>query len=126
MPRFETPPTTWDEVHAGYGADVVATTKRLREVVVDALPQCTETVQGAKVTGYAQYWKDDRNDVLAMISPEDSHVKLYVHHVRKDRTGRLKVEGSGKNARHVKLPLDGSWDGDAVRDLLEQVVAARG
>lgn len=125
MPRFSTPPTTWDEVHAGYADDAVATTKRLREVVVAALPGCTETVQGAKVMGYAQYWLTDRNDVLAMISPEDTHVKLYVHHVRKDETGRLKVEGSGKNARHVKLPLDGSWDEDAVQGLLEQVVAAR-
>lgn len=125
MPRFDTPPTTWDEVPAGYAPDVMATTKRLRDVVVEALPQCTEVIQGAKVMGYAQYWQDHRNDVLAMISPEDTHVKLYIHHVREDASGQLKVEGSGKNTRHVKLPLDGSWDQDAVRGLLEQVVAAR-
>lgn len=125
MPRFETPPTTWGEVHAGYGPDVVATTKRLRDVVVDALPDCTETVTGARVMGYAQYWLDDRNDVLAMISPEDTHVKLYVHHVRKDATGSLRLEGFGKNTRHVKLPLHGDLDEDAVRGLLEQVMAAR-
>ena len=126
MARFAVPPTNWHEVHAGYAPEVVATTKRLREIVVAALPDCTETVTGAKVMGYAQYWKDGRNDVLAMISPEDTHVKLYVHHVRKDATGRLKVEGTGNNARHVKLPLDGSWDGDAVRGLLNQIAAARG
>ena len=75
--------------------------------------------------GYAQYWQDARQDVLAMISPEDGHVKLYVHHVRKDQTGQLKVEGTGKNARHVKF-----WPGDvdeaAIRSLLAQVMEARG
>lgn len=125
MVRFETPPTNWDEVHAGYPADIQALTQDLREVVVEALPQCTETVQGARVMGYAQYWQDTRNDVLAMISPEDAHVKLYVHHVRQDATGRLKVEGTGKNARHVKI-LPGALDAEAVRGLLHQVVEARG
>lgn len=122
MSRFQTPPTNWEEVLAGYPAPMQALTVALRDVVRTALPQCTETVQGAKVMGYAQYWQDNRNDVLAMISPEDEHVKLYVHHVRADATGRLKVEGTGKNARHVKLR---DLDVDAVDNLLQQVVAAR-
>ncbi len=75
--------------------------------------------------GYAQYWLDNKQDVPAMISPEDEMVKLYVHRVREDATGRLKVEGSGKNARHVKLWLKEEYDPDAIRDLLQQVVAAR-
>ncbi|MGB1585554.1 MAG: hypothetical protein ACPHID_00725 [Thermoplasmatota archaeon] len=122
MSRFETPPTNWEEVLAGYPEPIQAITVALRDIVRDALPMCTETVQGARVMGYAQYWQDERNDVLAMISPEDEHVKLYVHHVRADATGRLKVEGTGKNARHVKLR---AVDEGAVRGLLEQVVAAR-
>ena len=123
MPRFETPPTDWDEVLAGYPEGIGRLTVALRDVVRDALPTATETVQGARTMGYAQYWIDGRNDVVAMISPEDAHVKLYVHHVRTDATGRLKVEGTGKNARHVKLT---QVDEAAVRGLLTQVLEARG
>ncbi|MGB0652060.1 MAG: DUF1801 domain-containing protein [Thermoplasmatota archaeon] len=124
-PRFETPPTDWAGVHAGYPDEIVRLTKEVRAVVVDALPECQETVQGARMMGYAQYWQAERNDVLAMISPEDEHVKLYVHHVKKDATGALKVEGTGKNARHVKLrPADGLPEA-AIRALLAQVVEAR-
>lgn len=123
MARFATPPTTWEEVLVGYPAEMQAVTVELRDVVRAALPMATETVQGARVMGYAQYWIADRNDVVAMISPEDHHVKLYVHHITKDQTGALKVEGTGKNARHVKLQ---SVDPEAVRGLLDQVLAARG
>lgn len=125
MARFETPPTTWDEVLAGYPAPTAALTESLRDAVRDALPEATETVAGARMMGYAQYWLAERNDVLCMISPEDEHVKLYVHHVRRDASGALKVEGTGKNARHVKLR---AWDDAteaAVRGLLAQVVEAR-
>lgn len=123
MARFESPPTNWEEVLAGYPAAMQDVTVALRDVVRAALPMASETVQGAKMMGYAQYWIDGRNDVVAMISPEDEHVKLYVHHIRTDATGNLKVEGTGKNARHVKLT---SVDADAVRALLAQVLDARG
>lgn len=120
--RFTTPPKTWEEVMAGYSPDIQALATDLRAVVRDALPTCTESVGGAKMMGYSQYWLDGRSDVLAMISPEDPHVKLYVHHITKDATGALKVEGTGKNARHVKLR---DLDAGAVRALLAQVMAAR-
>ncbi len=123
--RFDVPPTNWDEVHAGYGPETAARTKWLQNIVAKALPQCTESVQGAKMMGYSQYWLDNRQEVLAMISPEDNMVKLYVHHIKKDRTGALKLEGAGKNTRHVKLWLDQEYDADAIRGLLEQVFAAR-
>lgn len=125
MVRFDVRPQTWDEVHAGYSKQTVARTKWLRSVVASALPQCTESVQGARMMGYAHYWQESRQDVLAMISPEDEMVKLYIHHVRKDATGRLKVEGTGKHARHVKLWLDQEYDEEDLRNLLAQVVAAR-
>jgi hypothetical protein len=124
--RFQTPPSNGAEVHAGYNPQTVARTKWLRAIVTETLPQCTETVQGAKMMGYSQYWMDSKSDVLAMISPEDKMVKLYIHHITEDSTGQLKVEGTGKNARHVKLWLDHEYESNAIRGLLAQVVAARG
>lgn len=103
----------------------MACTRRLRELVVEPLPGCTESVGGAKTMGYAPYWERDRQDVLAMISPEDTHIKLYLHHVRSDPSPRLRVEGPGKNARHVKLQLDGDRDEAAIRDVL-RLAARRG
>lgn len=117
--RFETPPRTWDEVLAGYSAEIGERTRAIRDIVVNALPMCDEAVGGAKMMGYAQYKENGR--VFAMISPEDEHVKLYVHFVRKDETGQLKVEGTGKNARHVKLR---DVPEQAIRDLLAQVIGA--
>jgi hypothetical protein len=125
-PRFQSPPSNSDEFHAGYGPETVARTKWFQEIVAESLPQCTETVQGAKMMGYSQYWIDSKSDVLAMISPEDEMVKLYVHHIKKDSTGQLKVEGTGKNARHVKFWPNGEYAESAIRGLPAQVVAARG
>lgn len=117
--RFETPPRTWDEVLAGYSEGTGALTRAIRQIVLECLPELTEHVGGAKMMGYAQY-KHDAN-VWAMISPEDTHVKLYFHNLKADATGQWKVEGTGKHARHVKLQAAPE---QPLRDLLAQVAAA--
>lgn len=104
---------------AGYSDEIAARTRAVRDLVVAELPMLTEAVGGAKMMGYAQYKLG--KDVWVMISPEDAHVKLYFHNLTKDATGQLQVEGTGKNARHVKLfdVLE-----QPIRDLLAQVAAA--
>lgn len=123
MARFAIPPMNWEEALVAYPMPIQTIPPNLSAVVRAALPEATESDQGAKMMGHAQYWMTNKQDVRAMISPDDHHVKLYIRHVTADPTGALKVEGTGKNARQVKLRDGPAGD---IRNLLRAVVAARG
>ena len=38
-----------------------------------------------------------------MIQPADDHCKFYLHHFNEVDLGHLELEGSGTQARHIKL-----------------------
>jgi len=122
MDRFATRPTSWEELEEGYRPDTMAITRDIADAVRSALPGASEQVKGALKMGYIDFWTDDSREVIARISPGDDLVRLYVHHIKTDASGRLKVEGTGKGARHVKLA--GPVDKAAVKSLIEQAHAA--
>jgi len=120
MDRFTERPSTWQDLDQGYSPDImrIATADAVRA----ALPGGQEQMKGALKMGDVDFWTDDPRQVIARINPGDDLVRLYVHHITSDASGRLKVEGTGKGARHVKIP--GPVDSPAVTRLIEQVHAA--
>lgn len=125
MARFEKPPRAWPALLAGYPESIGSLAVALDETVRRAEPALTSSVRGARMMGYVNYELPGVAGVLLRLSPEDDHVKLYVHHIREDATGMLAVEGTGTRARHVKFRE--TPDAAAVAALIQQEIqAARG
>ena len=75
----------------------------LRKLVKEFLPDFDEHIYGGLSVGNALYSRGETTRVLCGIQPARDHCKLYVHNVSDIKRKGLKIEGSGKNARHVKV-----------------------
>ena len=122
MARFDKPPRSWEALESGYPRPIYDLARELDTIILRAVPDLVAAVRGAKMMAYVNYELAGIDGVLLRLSPEDDHVKLYVHHIREDTTGSLDVEGTGKSARHVKFRA--APDKNAVVALVEQEIGA--
>lgn len=122
MARFDKPPRSWEALQTGYPAGIYDLARAVDAIIHRTVPEISAAVRGAKMMGYVNYEMTGIDGVLLRLSPEDDHVKLYVHHITADATGTLDVEGTGKNARHVKFRS--APDEGAVTALVEQEINA--
>ena len=103
MTTYSTPPTTFDELVAPFPASIREAAAALRSAVLARFPHAHEHVSGGLKFGTALYSFEKPTNVALGLQPTDTHCKLYLHHVRPGEIAGLKLEGSGKNARHVKI-----------------------
>lgn len=103
MTVYGQPPTTFAELVAPFPAPIQAAAAALREVIFRILPDAHEHVSGGLKFANALYSLARPTNVVCGIQPTATHCKLYLHHVRPGDIPGVKVEGSGKHARHVKV-----------------------
>lgn len=103
MTTYKQPPTTFAELIAPYPAAVRESATALRARILDAMPGAHEHVSGGLMFGTALYSLGEPTNVACGLQPTANHCKLYLHHVRPGDVADLRLEGSGKNARHVKI-----------------------
>ena len=66
-------------------------------------PDADENVYGGLKMANVLYSVGSDTNVFCGIQPANDRCKLYLHHVRPGDVPDLKIEGSGKHARHVKV-----------------------
>lgn len=125
MATYQTKPTTFDELIKPYSADVQAIARWLRGLIQEVLPDAAENIYGGTKIGNALYSIGDPNNVICGIQPAAELCRLFVHSVHDARHRELKIEGSGKNARHVKVRQVGKPSADALKWLIKQAVATK-
>jgi hypothetical protein len=103
MSTYTQPPATFDELVAPFPDATRRTAFALRDLIRAALPGAGELVSGGLKIANVLYSLDRPTNVVCGIQPTSTHCKLYLHHVRPGDVAGLKVDGSGKNARHVKV-----------------------
>lgn len=103
MPTYKQPPTTFEELIAPFPARVRESATTLRTLILEAMPEAQESVSGGQSFGTALYSLVTPTNVACGLQPASSHCKLYLHHLQPDDAAGLKLEGSGKNVRHVKV-----------------------
>jgi hypothetical protein len=91
----------------------------VRDAMLATSPLIKEEILGGNKVKMAYYSIGDRNNPVGVIGPAKDHVKLFFHHFNTVDTTGLKLEGSGKHARHVKLRPDD--DLEMIGPLLKQV-----
>lgn len=103
MTVYERPPATFEELIAPFPAAVRESAVALRRLILAAQPDADELVSGGLKFGTALYSVGRPTNVACGLQPTAAHCKLYLHHVRPGDVPGLRLEGSGKNARHVKI-----------------------
>lgn len=103
MDTYRQPPTTFAELIAPFPAAVRESATTLCSLILEAMPEAHEHVSGGLRFGMALYSLDGPTNVACGLQPTAMHCKLYLHHVRPGDVAGLKLEGSGKNARHFKV-----------------------
>ncbi len=122
MATYQTKPTTFDELIAPYSTDVQAIAGWLRGLIQEALPDAAENIYGGAKIGNALYSIGDASHVICGIQPAADLCRLFIHNVHNVKHPELKIEGSGKNARHVKVREVGKPSAEALKWLLEQAI----
>lgn len=103
MTTYPSPPATFEQLVAPFPATVRAAAAALRSAALARFPGAHEHVSGGRKFGTALYSFGRPTNVAFGLQPTATHCKLYLHHVRPGDVAGLKLEGSGKNARHAKV-----------------------
>lgn len=103
MTTYEKPPASFVQLIAPFPEPVRESAATLRALILKELPDAHERVSGGLKFATALYSVGQSTNVACGLQPTATHCKLYLHHVRPGDVVNLKLEGSGKNARHVKV-----------------------
>ncbi len=121
MAKKEAASRTFDDVIRPHPKKTQAMAKRLRKLVMDVLANPEEQIVGGAKVGLALYTDGETNSVMCGVHPSGDKCLLYVHHIADLDHPRLKLEGEGKRARHIKFrSVDDILDED-VRWVLSEV-----
>lgn len=105
----------FDDLVAGYAAPLQDVCRAVRGLVRATLPEATEGVYGGAKVGLALYAVAGGKTVICGIQPSGDDCLFYLHNLKPDDSPRLKLEGQGKHARHVKLrAVDGETRAELV------------
>lgn len=111
-------PTTFPELLQPLPADVREVATRLRAMVQAAVPDADEAVSGGARMGMALYSIDGPNNVICGIQPTANMCRLFFHGWKQLEEFGYRLEGSGKNARHIKIRSSEELDPDTVADMI--------
>jgi hypothetical protein len=95
---------------------------QLRKIIKTTLPDADEAFHGGGKMGMVLYSIDGPNNVICGIQPTDSICKLFFHGWKRLAESGYRLEGSGKNARHIKV---GSPNEIEPAELAQMVMIAR-
>lgn len=118
MTTYKQPPTTFDELTEPLPQEVQNIAYRLRKSIRKTLPEVDENVSGGKKMGMALYSFESTNNVICGIQPTEKMCKLYFHGWKQLIKQGFEVEGSGKNARHIKFRSESDCRAEVIEEML--------
>jgi hypothetical protein len=91
---------------------------QLRKIIKTTLPDADEAFYGGSKMGMVLYSIDGPNNVICGIQPADSICKLFFHGWKRLGEAGYRLEGSGKNARHIKIRSPDEIEPDELAQML--------
>lgn len=101
--------------------EVQRVARRLRGLVIETLSDVVESVVGGEKAGLAIYKRNGSAEVVCGIQPVGDACLLHVQNVEPRDGDRLELQGTGKNARHVRFETLVDVTHDDVRGLLQRL-----
>jgi len=75
----------------------------LRRMIRETLPEPEENIYGGLMVANALYSIGGPAKVICGIQPDKIQCRLFLHNVADVKFPGIKIEGTGKHARHVKV-----------------------
>jgi hypothetical protein len=115
---------TIEEFLGTYPAEIQAITLKARALVREVMPDALEMVDlPAKMIAYGL--ENTYKGMICVISPYAKHVNLGFSRGTSLPDATVLLEGTGKNARHIKLKSLSDVERPAVRQMLLDALAER-
>jgi hypothetical protein len=96
---------SFEDLLAGHIASTQAVCRALRGLVQATLPQAEEGIYGGAKVGLALYSLGDGKKVVCGIQPTGDECLFYLHYLKPENSPRLKLEGKGKHALHIRITI---------------------
>ena len=114
-------PRTFDDMISSHPKKTQAMALKLRNLVQNSLVDTEEQIVGGAKVGLALYTDSETNKVLCGVQPTDGACLLYVHHIKNFKHPRMKLEGRGKHAKHIRFQSMDDVREEDVRWVLSEV-----
>lgn len=116
---YEKPPKDFSELFAPFSREITELGKTARTAILEALPNAEETVYGGKKIGNVLYAANGESKVVCGMQPTATFVRIFFHQWQNLTAAGYRIEGSGKNARHVKIANMADFDRFDIKVMLE-------
>lgn len=100
---YDEPPQTFEALIAPFPVPMQEVATWLRDLILAEFPQVEENIHGGTKVANALYSIGSTDRVALGIQPGERFIKLFVHDPEHLPATPLKLEGSGRHMRHVKL-----------------------
>lgn len=112
------PPRNFENCFRGQPPGLLSLGRAVRELVLEALPEATESIHGGSKVGLALYSVSGGKTVVCGIQPSGGDCLFYIHHLSPEDSSSLKLEGKGKHARHLRISALHGPTVDALKALI--------
>ncbi len=119
-------PTNFTELLEPLPESIREVATRLREIIKTTLPDADETFHGGAKMGMVLYSIDGPNNVICGFQPTTNMCKLFFHGWKPLAESGFRLEGSGKNARHIKFRSPQEIEPDEVARMIQVAQSAVG
>ncbi len=120
MTTYAEPPTSFEALIAPFPETIRQIAAQLRQQILDLLPEAHEHVSGGHRIANVLYSLGHPNNVVCGLQPAADHCKLFLHHVHPGDVPGVRLEGSGKYVRHVKVRTLAEAQAPTIPALLER------
>ncbi|HLG93484.1 MAG TPA: hypothetical protein VI546_01470 [candidate division Zixibacteria bacterium] len=103
MSVYKRKPESFNEMLAPYSREIRTIALGLRRMIREALPESEEKIYGGLMVAQALYGIGGPAKVICGIQPDKIQCRLFLHNVADLKPPGIKIEGTGKHARHVKV-----------------------
>jgi len=103
MDLYKSAPKTFSALFEPFSKEVKHLGEVVRKQIMTSLPDAAENVYGGKKVGNALYSLNGSNNVICGVQPQGSMVRVFFHNWKLLEEAGYRLEGSGKNARHIKI-----------------------
>lgn len=103
MAVYSKKPENFNDMIEPFPDEIKKISKALRKLILNTFEEADENIYGGLIVSTALYSYKNKMNVFCGIQPTDKFCRLFLHNIFDYHNDNIKIEGSGKNARHIKI-----------------------
>lgn len=120
MAVYSSKPESFNDMIEPFPDDIKKVAKSLQKIILNNFEDADENIYGGLISSTAFYSYKDKMKVFCGIQPTDKFCRLILHNIFNYHNDKLKIEGSGKNARHIKVSFINKEITEVLTDALKE------